>query len=334
MRAEASVPRWPVVLSLAVVLAAGAGCQHTAHKVNARIYLDKAQFTEVRFRPTQASVQNGQEIIVDWSSGRLVHRPEGGDAEWQVSPVELEQPHSVAVGADGSFYVSDTGRHRIIRLSDLEQGDFTTAAAIAGEVVYKPHDIVFEPTEGFLYVVDARRQLFRFRGFGIDESVIQFSKKEFRYARSLSVVDGKVYIICSNSGKVIRVDDFDRREYTVFSSPGKKKEASSGSWESCGLVLNDVEYFNGYWYGTNFFTESSGSDNPDRYSLMRWKSWKRFERGQWEDLSHLVDDRIVPYFFFVHEDALYIACLHGKVYLLSEGDGGEGEMSLSAEQTS
>jgi hypothetical protein len=316
-----SVHCWPAGAALALMVAL-TGCMHGVSVVGSEPYLERSQFAERKFRPTHYTIIDGQEIVVEWAGGDLLYREAGSDQPWQVSPVELRQPHSIVRGASGSLYVSDTEHHAIVRLTDLSSPDVDVLATIAGQVLYKPHDIAFDERSGLLYVIDARHTLYRFRDFGVDEARLAFEPQQLGYSRALSVVDGTVYIVGSAKGQIVRVDDFELGSYTVFTSPGKRRTAASGSWATTGLVLNDIEYFKGYWYGTNFYIQRDDSGNEDQYSLMRWRNWRSFEQGRWEDLSHMVDDRIVPYYLFADDDVLYVACLFGKVYLVSEVDEG------------
>jgi hypothetical protein len=150
-------------------------------------------------------------------------------------------------------------------------------------------------------------------GQGTNASLIQFTDEELGYDRSLALIDDKVYVISSNKGEVIRIDDFENREFTRYVSYGKLQCTSAGAWQVTGLVLNHVEYFNGYYYGSNFFqsTYAKGT-NPDINRLIRWKSWDDFQKGNWEDISYLIPHDLVPYYFTVHNNKLFISTLWGS----------------------
>lgn len=310
-----------VAAALASVLA---GCAHVAPTLDSELLFHRDQLKGQFFRPTQVIVLDGQEIIVDYGTSRLRYRPQGGGDEWVESRADLYHPHAVALGADGAYYVADTDNHRIVRLEHLDDENGTSVGSIAGQPLDKPHDIVFEPESGLLYVIDNTCRLYRFRAFGVEEAFLQFEPQVLGYARSVSVVRGTVYVIGSAKGQVVRVDDFSTGRARAFVAPGKTKEAPSGTWSTTGLVLNDVERFAGYWYGSNFFMGTPRSeDDPNRYSLIRWRSWSDFERGTWEDLSSLVENLGVPYYFAVDgKDRMYLACLRGSVYLLTRSSGG------------
>jgi hypothetical protein len=313
---SAAARRVMVAMALAGAFV-GTACQHGLGGVASRTYLDRSASADGSYSPAQLVYLRGFEVVVDAGAGRLLYRRAGSLEPFATTPVELNEPHAVALGGDGSFYVVDTGNDRVVRCEDLERGECTSAGAIAGQPLSRPHDIVLEPESGLLYVIDGDRRLYRFRSFGVDEAVLQFRPREVGYARALSVVKGRVYVVGSNLGQVLRVDNFERRRFRTFTAPGKRKRAAWGSWESTGLVLNDVERFAGYWYGSNYFSAYAAAEGDgNRFRLIRWRSWSDFEHGRWEDLAHLLDRGVVPYFFTVVGDRLYVACLQGVVYEL------------------
>jgi hypothetical protein len=310
---------------VAVVLAGAlAGCARVVTTLDSEVIFHRDQVKGQFFRPTQVIVLDGQEIIVDYGTSRLRFRRQGSGGEWTDSRVKLNHPHAVALGADGAYYVADTDNHRIVRLEHLDDPTGESVSSLAGQPLDKPHDIVLDPSTGLLYVIDATCRLYRFRAFGADEAVLQFAPEELGYARSVSVARGHVWVIGSAKGQVVRVDDFSTGRARVYAAPGKRKEAPSGTWSTTGLVLNDVEHFGGWWYGSNFFLGTPrADDDPNLYSLIRWRSWSDFEAGRWEDLSPLVERLGVPYYFAVDgKDRMYLACLRGSVYVLTPRDGG------------
>ena len=47
----------------------------------------------------------------------------------------------------------------------------------------------------------------------------------------------------------------DFNNWTVYKSPGKKLDHRAGAWDKSGLVLNDVERYGDYWYGSPLATD-------------------------------------------------------------------------------
>lgn len=305
-----------ILLLLGVTAASSSGPSALASELRAKPYAPAEGASQTLVTATQIAFLKGMEVISDLGHSRFLYRPEkrdGTGGPWLVSPVKVKGQHSLTLGGDGLIYADDTENNRLIAFPDLATTACQATLSIAGKTFSRPHDVVFEPRSGWLYAVCGNRRLYRFHAFGKDESFIQFTEREMGYARALSVVDGKLYVINSSRGEVIRIDDFAARKFTVFRSPGKREDAPAGAWEKTGLVLNDVDFYNGYWYGTNFFVDSyaPGCDT-DRFRLIRWKSWPDFEAGRWEEISDLIPKGMIPYYLTAHRGKLFVAAFHKK----------------------
>lgn len=274
--------------------------------------------------PTHFGFFRDLEIVTNWSSGQLLFREAASSAGWTESSLALRRPHSVATGANGHLYIADTFNDRIVEVDHPGATNFREVTQIAGKMLRKPHDIVSDPATGYLWVLDNRR-LCRFRNFGIQESCLRLSDTGVGYARGLTVVDSVVYVAASSQGQVLALESLEDKRWTIFQSPGKKSEEPGGSWAKSGLILNDVEYFDGYWYGSSFFHEqfADGTD-ADIFRLIRWRNWDDFRAGRWQDLSSLVPSGLVPYFFTVDRNRLWIAAhsasleYQGWIFLIAD----------------
>lgn len=252
--------------------------------------------------------------------GAVFYRVQGGP--WQVSDLPLKGGHSVARLPDGTWLINDTDHHRMVQVDDLSgHGSIVARTELAGIRLSRPHDQIVDPETGYAYVIDGGRHLFRFRTLDGPVEVWSFTPEEMNYARSLSWFDGHLHLIHSSRGEVWRIDDFDRHLYTVFRSPRPRDGAArsatpyrdfpAGALATTGLVLNDVEKVDGWYYGTNYFTPSyafGGDTAPAR--LIRWRNWEDFAQGRWQDLSGLLpaaDPPLVPYYLTLHDGTLHIA---------------------------
>jgi hypothetical protein len=285
------------------------GIQKPDLDITAQVYIENVHVDgDTLGVPTHIGFFNNIEIISDLINSRFLYR-EKGRINWLKSPIALKGQHSLTF-ANGLYYVNDTNNHRIISFQDISKSDIEQASSISGIKLKRPHDILFNPDDGFLYVIDENKYLLRFKHFGEGEEKLDL-RSVIGYARSLSLVNGKVYVINSSKGQVIQIDNFNAGKWIVYQSYGKKKTDYSGTWETTGLVFNDVEFYNGYWYGSNMFVrpDDNISVNYNRFRLIRWKSWTDFERGTWEELSHLLPDDTVPYYFTIHKFELYIAVI-------------------------
>jgi hypothetical protein len=196
-----------------------------------------------------------------------------------------------------------------VSFSHLDSDEVSAVESIADVALHRPHDLLFDPGTNLLYALNPLAPaVLRFTAFGVDEGVLDLSSAAQGYSRGLSIVGGKIFVAASEHGRVIEVDNFDTGEVTVYQSHGKIAAAAAGSWETTGFIPNDIEFYDGYWYLSNFFHpwNAAGTDH-NRFKLVRFRTWVDFETGQWEELSHLLPDAQIPYFFTVHKGSLYVA---------------------------
>lgn len=281
------------------------GC---SDKISSQRYL--AGTEEINFKTcTHINFLNGYEIVTDLTNSRFVYRKEGSD-ELKISPIELDQPHSLIYNKfDKLYYADDTDNHRIIAFRDIEKPEIEKIAhEIAGIKLRRPHDLVID-SEGWIYAINPYEPVvFRFKGLGEQESVLDLSK-ELAYSRALSLINDRVYVAGSSVGKVIEIVDFEKKEYNVYTSFGKKLDRPAGNWEKTGLVINDVDHYKGDWYATSFFTPdySDPGDDYDKNKFIKFKNWDDFEQGNWQDLSDLIPSGGVPYYLTVYDGKLFVA---------------------------
>ena len=124
---------------------------------------------------------------------------------------------------------------------------------------------------------------------------------------------------------MVEIDDFDTGEVTIHESYGKIAYAVAGSWETTGFIPNDIEFYDGYWYLSNFFhpVYASGTDH-NQFKLVRFRTWDDLASGRWEELSQLLPDAQIPYFFTIHEGSLFLVAFNAttaadSVYKISSG---------------
>jgi hypothetical protein len=260
--------------------------------------------------PTHLAFGPGrQEIVTDLKNGRFMFRDSPGDP-FQISPVSVSGQHSVVYNpADGLYYANDTENHRIIAFADLSSGTLTAQTKnIAGIPLQRPHDIVVDPATGWIYAINPNSgHVFRFTAIGENESAIAVPVKG--YARALTFANGKLYAIGSAKGRIVEIVDWDTPTFTIYDSfDPTGRNGPAGSWTKTGLVLNDAEFFDGFWYATSYFTKSyaRGTDF-DENKFIRFKTLDDLVTGKWTDLSKLVPRGMVPYYLTVKTDKLYLA---------------------------
>jgi len=274
---------------------------------------------------THILFRGNQEIV---TAGKRLHLRDDAQEAFRESRVMMfEDPHAVAYNPhDGLYYATDTGRHRLVSFRDLDQQRIEKAVDTLADVkLDRPHDIVID-ADGWIYALNPNRaRVFRFRGFGKSESSLDLSQ-HLGYSRALTIVEGKVYVVGSSAGKIVRIEDFSKQQFRVFTSFGKKRDTTAGSWSTTGLVPNDVEFYAGKWYVTSYFcpTYAQGTD-CNEMKFIRFSSWQDFETGQWENISNLLPRDIVPYYLTIRDDDLFVATFShesegqpGRVYRISQ----------------
>ena len=262
--------------------------------------------------PTHMAFGPGnQEIVTDYKSNQFLYRNNPSDL-FQKSPLLLHSPHSLLYNpADGLYYANDSGNDRIIAFTDLSSSAIKLQTKeIAGVPLQGPHDIVLDHTTGWIYTINPNSaQVFRFSAIGENESVI--SVPVLGYARALSFVQDTLYVIGTESGRIVEIVDWSNQEFKIYDSfdPSEVKNAGgAGSWRTTGLVFNDVDYFRGFWYASNYFTKAFAyGTNYDENKFIRFKTLDDLESGNWTDLSPLIPSGMNPYYLTVKGNQLYVA---------------------------
>jgi hypothetical protein len=261
---------------------------------------------------------------------RLFYRTDS-QSPFRVAAIKgLKDAHSVVFNPhDRLFYATDTGNHRLITFRDPASSQIQNSVTSLAEVkLQRPHDIVFDQPTGWLYSLNPdSSQVFRFKTAGKTADVLDLSR-QLGYSRALTIVSGRLYVIGSSVGAVVEVVDFGKQKYRIHNSFGKKKDATAGSWQSTGLVLNDVDFFQGHWYATSYFCPTyAGNQDYDENKFIRFRTWREFEAGTWDDLSQLIPSKVVPYYLTPRGAALFIAVFNhedpgtfDKVYQLTISD--------------
>ena len=257
---------------------------------------------------THIAFDGKTEIVT--AGDRLFYRKDSV-SPFQESPIKgLTDAHSVTFNPNDQFYyATDTGNHRLITFRDPANSQVQNSLTSLAEIRLKrPHDIVLDQSVGWLYALNPdSSQVFRFKTAGKPADSLDLSR-HLGYSRALTMACGRLYVIGSSVGSVVEIVDFDKQQYKIHNSFGKKKNAVAGSWQSTGLVLNDVDFFQGHWYATSYFCPTyAGNQNCDENKFIRFRSWQELKEGTWDDLSRFLPSRLVPYYLTPREEALFIA---------------------------
>lgn len=294
----------------------------------------------IRMMPTHFYRDENQnkQVISDFANSRFIYSNLNQKGEWKTSNIpSLNRPHALTYSPEAQRYFAvDTDNHQLISFSSFDvdlKNDVERFSQINDVPIgIRPHDIAYNPADKMIYVV-LNKGVLRFTASpeGILES--EFISKvdlslnirknnpkanfETGYIRSLTIVNGVLYLSNSTQGNIIQIDDFTRPEtWTVRTNKSQpKKYAEKGSFDQDGLILNDIEYFQGYWYATNYYSGNVNNYLSDasvsKNKLIRWTSWEEFENSQWEDLSSLVHPESITYNFTKSTHGLYLSMFHG-----------------------
>ena len=72
-------------------------------------------------------------------------------------------------------------------------------------------------------------------------------------------------------------------------------------------MLNDAEFFDGFWYATSYFSPAFGGGTDfDQIKFIRFETMDDLVSGDWTDLSSRVPSGMTPYFLTVNGGNLYL----------------------------
>lgn len=261
----------------------------------------------------------------------------GGSVFFAANTVELKRDEEGNLEKDSDGNLIKLRNGAIVLIDALENKTIATHEISSSYPLFSPHDIIFNEDDEYYYYIDSHwyspaDYLVRFKNDGInliDIEVIELNHlypNQIFYARSLSISkEGntpKIMIGVSSHGQVILVNSFSElfsdANFEVKKVTNDKRQSiidtigASGSYGTTGFVFNDVEYYKGYYYGTNYFRAEDCDSSitcADKFRLVRWKTWEDFEKDNIEDLSYLIDTKRVPYYMTNSNEKLYIATI-------------------------
>ncbi len=267
---------------------------------------DRVKFktcTHIAFGP------GDQEIITDLKNNRFIYRAKPEDP-FRISPVSMKGQHSLVYNpADRLYYANDTENNRIVSFASLSSRPLKAQTkSIAGIALQRPHDIVLDPATGWIYAINPNSgHVFRFTAIGMNESAISVPVKG--YARALTFANGKLYAIGSAKGRIVEIVDWDTPTFKIYDSfDPTRRLGPAGSWTKTGLVLNDAEFFDGFWYASSYFTKAYARETDfDENKFIRFKTLEDLVAGKWTDLSSLIPTGMTPYYLTAKGGKLYLA---------------------------
>ncbi len=249
--------------------------------------------------PTQVTQIDNDYYIADYKNNRYVYTKNGN---WFQSTLDLQGSHSLVKDMNGNFVIDDTENGRVIVSKTMNKKDIIKILSYSGgEKFNRPHDIAVSD-DGFIFIITSDKLIRLNRNYE-ESGEMKFPPEIWGYARSIKFLKNQLFIINSSKGGVIRIVDFQNRRYEVIKTLAHKRDGPAGSFDTTGPVINDIEYYNGYYYASNYFTKSySSGQDYNKFRLIRWKKWDDFKNGNFEDVSNLIKNNQVPYFMNVSGD--------------------------------
>jgi sugar lactone lactonase YvrE len=170
--------------------------------------------------------------------------------EWQESigaagdgPLQFEEPHSVAVGADGAMFIADTGNRRVQALDS--SGHFRFFIEGGEDRFVEPYDLVVTAS-GELVVLDSDQGwLYRFDAEGNSLGRMGGPPAQFYHPRGLSIdAEDNLYVADTGGSRVVKMT-LDGRILQIYGTRGNGRgqfiEPTSGALDPSGyLYATDV----------------------------------------------------------------------------------------------
>ena len=135
--------------------------------------------------------------------------------------------------------------------------------------------MVLDPSTGWIYAINpGSGHVFRFTAIGENEECDQgtatglcTSPHFYRWKTFLQLDQRK--------GRIVEIVDWDTPTFKIYDSHDPSgRNGSSGFWTKTGLVLNDAEFFEGFWYATSYFLKQGGAGTDfDENKFIRFKTF-------------------------------------------------------------
>jgi hypothetical protein len=257
------------------------------------------------YTPTHFTKINDLLIIVDCWNNRILYLSKFLFLfrKWKNVTI-FNKPHRIRFYKD-RYYVCDTDNHRIVSLD--QNMHFCESLEIIE--LERPHDIQIHKDN--LYIVDCYRGFSRVIQYNLLTSNIEILYMiKGVYVRSLKIIDNNIFLSCSSSGEIIKIELDNNHLITHYCENQDKlnlpciNQHEQLIYGEKRLVPNDIDFFNGYFYMTNYFYENT------KNRFIRFKIFDDIKNDTFEDLSYLIEG--VPYYLEVINSELFIGEIDNK----------------------
>ena len=252
--------------------------------------------------PTHFTYINDCFFIVDCWNNRILYKQNTMFTRWKKIK-DLNKPHRIRFH-NKLYYVCDTDNNRIITF-DKKMKNQKVLETIS---LARPHDIQIH--NGVLYIVDCFQGSSRIIKHSLlsSDSKVIFEANGV-YARSFKIINNDLLLSCSSSGEIIKIkliQDYPFQKYCENTDGFNLPCMTAIEQLNYGynrFIPNDIEYFNGYFYMTNYFY----GDSVNKFII--FKTLDDLEKGIFDDFSYLVKG--VPYYLEVINEQLFMGEIDG-----------------------
>jgi hypothetical protein len=252
--------------------------------------------------PTYITKIDDTYFIVDCYHNQIIYHDNLEDPlyEWQIMTDEVSMPHTIA--GDGTVYViDDTENNRILVMEKRENENGREVFLPTQEftdIGSRPHYVIYDENTDTFYVWSSQTGEMYLLRRPKDSSTLYLT--EIRsiaalndvYVRSFTIVGDRIYFVSgigNNSIIEASLDTFKiKREYTV-------PDALTG--------MVQLTFIEDYCYIT-VSTDSTGSQ--DYATIIRTKSLKDLEKGNYEDIYSNFVGGGTPYYLTCFDNTWYL----------------------------
>ncbi|MDX9960844.1 MAG: hypothetical protein RBS32_05135 [Aliarcobacter sp.] len=249
------------------------------------------------YTPTHFTLINNKYFIVDCWNDRILIKEKGFFKKWKVIS-SFNKPHRIRF-FNNNYFICDTDNNQVLRY-DINLNNNEKLNLIDLE---RPHDI--QIYDNLLFIIDCYKGSSRLIKYNLDtfHSEIIFQINNL-YARSFKIINHYVYISCSSSGEIIELNmknNFSSKVYCENKDNLSLACLHHNEQLIYGIerfIPNDIDYYDGYFYMTNYFYKNS------KNKFIRFKTLIELDKNNFEDLSYLTKG--VPYYIEIVGDDMYL----------------------------